>query len=58
MLDLLGLLRIKRDKEELAHAKRATEAGEKEVKALTSALRAEDRENHIVARVHAAFRGE
>lgn len=58
VFDLLGLLRNKRDKEELAHAKRATSAGEEEVKGLTMELRAIDQENHIAAKVHAAFRGE
>jgi transposase-like protein len=54
----LSILTPLTSSKELAEAKRATEAGQEEVKELTRELRKIDEENHIAAKIHAAFRGE
>lgn len=58
MFDLLFFLKTKRERVELEDAKKATTAGEERGKALVQELKKLEEENHIVARVHAAFRGE
>lgn len=58
MFDLFKRFRPTDDREQLAEAKRATLTASEEVKALTRELRAIEKENHIAAKVHAAFRGE